>query len=32
MAAVALYNSKSPYAGIRREVDAIQCLYVRVWE
>jgi len=32
MAAEALYNNMSPYTGIRREADAIQCLYVRVWE
>jgi len=32
MAAVALYNNMSPYAGIRREADAIHCLYGRVWE
>jgi len=32
MAAVALYSNMIPYAGIRREADAIQCLYVRVWE
>jgi len=32
MAAVALYNNMSPYAGLCLEADAIQCLYVRVWE
>ena len=32
MAAVALYNNMSPYAGILQEADAIQCLYARAWE
>ena len=31
MAAVAVYNSKDPYAGIRREETATQCMFYLVW-
>ena len=31
MAAVALYNNKDPYAGVRREEAATQCLFYLVW-
>jgi len=31
MAAVALYNDKGPYQGIRREAAAIKCDYLHCW-
>jgi len=31
MSAVALYNRKDPYADVRREEAAKQCLFFRVW-
>jgi len=31
MAAVALYNNKDPYAGVRREEAATQCLFYLMW-